>query len=188
MRGERAIGILQNAISPGSDAASVDKSKKRLAVIETQLSSSLSPAQIYPTYFFCTGEALLLNGAIYAHNRAINTSSPLCAYWSIVSVADADNLDEHTISMPLAAGEYTLQYLYVKSGNQGKFDVYFDGVLISALLDTYAAGTTVNQLLSQTFTCASDGNHTLLFKANGKNAGSSDYAFTTHYIEIKANA
>ena len=187
MRGDRALGILQNAISPGSSQASVDKSQKRLNVIETQMASSLSPAQIYPVYFFCLGNALLMNGAYVAWTKNTASAQPLGVSWNHATT-DCNDADEYTISMPLAAGDYLAEINYVQSSGGGIFDAYFDDVLISSGTDTYAGSTTLDNVYSQALTCSGDGSHTFKVKINGKHASSSDYIFRLVYLQIIAQS
>jgi hypothetical protein len=184
MRGERALAILQNAISPGSDQASINKSSKRLSVIETQLSSSLSPSQIYPTTFMGTWRQCLFNGADPGGmTRTLSTSHTFGVYWYIPAATAADG-DEYTISFPMAAGYYGLLMYIVKTNASGKLDLYVDDGIALAGTDFYSAATLIDVEYGTPFSIISDGNHTLKFKVNGKNGASSDYVISVGTILI----
>jgi hypothetical protein len=189
MRGQRALAILQNVVSPGSSQASVDKSVKRLNVLESQMAGSLAPAQIYPTYQFLVAESFLFNGAIYTnYTRTIATGQPFNVAWRCAA-ADENDLDEKSISFPLAAGEYAFRMYWISHNGGGIFDVYFDGVKIStSTTDTYTSSTTSNQSTTFNFTCTSDGNHTLMLKVNGKHASSADYSIYFTCVMIMPQA
>jgi hypothetical protein len=162
----------------------VDKSQKRLNVIETQLSSSLSPAQIYPTYFFSVfGMAFQFNGTYKDIPRNFIANCPLY-FNAFVSLADANDGDEYSISFPLASGSYYIHLSYTKSSTCGKLDTYIDGALVASGLDTYAAASDYQNDFTQAITLTGDGTHTVMFKVNGKNGSASDYRMAASYLEV----
>ncbi len=167
MIGDRASARLATAVPDTSPSGRLVPALNDLELVKKILSDTLSPAQIYPTTFFCLWSACLFKDAVTEYTNAINTGQPLCVYF-YKSTGDSANGDTYDVSFPLAAGEYTLNLCYVKLGNAGIVDGYFDGTAIFTQ-DMYGS-TVVNSYVRQSFTCASDGSHTLNFTVDGKHA------------------
>jgi len=100
-------------------------------------------------------------------NRTLGT-----ALWNS-SNADADGV---SYKIYLAAGTYTMKFLYGKDSNCGKLDVVVDGNTEISQLDAYAASTQHNQIQTVTgITVASAGIVDVSVALNGKNASASAY-------------
>lgn len=83
------------------------------------------------------------------------------------------------------AGNYTFDVLYMKATQTGIIDFYIDGASIATGLDTYAAGTTWNQVYTITVNGLAAGLHTFKYIVNGKNAASTAYAFFVTKVSFK---
>lgn len=88
---------------------------------------------------------------------------------------NANDGDEYIFYIPLAAGSYTLSFRHMGNNDRGKIDCYWDGVKQGSTTDLYASSASYNVIVTFPITNLTDGQHTLMFKVNGKNASSSDY-------------
>jgi len=93
------------------------------------------------------------------------------------TVANANNGDEYTFSVFIAAGNYTFYHLGRKVTDGGKLDWYVDGSSVATGRDWYAA-TATTYIDSFAVTIATSGYHVIKIKVNGKNASSSGYRAT----------
>lgn len=75
----------------------------------------------------------------------------------------------------IKAGTYTLRLLTLTGSYLPIYDFYVDGSLVLAGMDCYAASDTFNVVKTGAVTIATDGQHTLEVRVNGKNASSTNY-------------
>ena len=117
--------------------------------------------------------------------RAVDTSQITGGLKSSTgTVAD----DEIGWDVVLAAGTWTIEWLYVKGSNVGIFTVSLDGSSVGTV-DGYAASTTYNSNGSITgVTVDSTGKKRLLFKMATKNASSSAYRGNLSAIRLLRTA
>jgi hypothetical protein len=113
-------------------------------------------------------------------------ASQMYGFYGGSVVAGADDGDYFAGSIYLAAGTYSTYLLGIKANNQGKFDVYVDGVKINAsTYDAYASATAYNQVYAESgVVIAQDGMHLVVIKINSKHASSADYAFRLTKLEF----
>lgn len=98
---------------------------------------------------------------------------------------NANDGDEYIFYIPLAAGSYTLSFRHMGKTDRGKIDCYWDGVKQGSTTDLYASAASYNVIVTFAITNLTDGQHTLMFKVNGKNASSSDYRVQGNDLWIK---
>ena len=99
------------------------------------------------------------------------------------SAAAADSGDYYEINFTVEAGTWTFTILYQKNPNSPIHDIIVDGSSIGTI-DSYAAGTTHNNLATISGVSLISGNHTLKVLANGKNASSGDYNLAIQSITL----
>lgn len=105
-------------------------------------------------------------------------SSQRYGYHRVSASGDANDGDEFHAGIYLAAGDYTLHQLGIESTNRGKIDYYIDNKVVSSGNDWYSGSADVNVENTASVTIETSGYHVLTCKINGKNASSSDYAFS----------
>lgn len=88
----------------------------------------------------------------------------------------AANGDNATWDVALAAGTWTLTYVYFKNPGYGITQVFVDGTQVGSNIDGYAASNTSATLSITGITLASSGIHAVKVAVNGKNASSTGYA------------
>lgn len=113
----------------------------------------------------------------------IDTAQVLNSYWGVVA-ANANDGDEITWSVWLAAGTYTIEKVGVEASTRGKLDWTMDGASLTSGEDWYNAATTHNVSKSNSVSIYGNGYHVLKSKVNGKNASSSDFTVQLSYIHI----
>ncbi|MEA5627562.1 hypothetical protein [Nostoc sp. UHCC 0251] len=86
--------------------------------------------------------------------------------------------DSFSFRKLLAAGNYSLSVLTVKSNNVGKMKLEINGNLAFDDMDLYSSSLIVNSVLQRTITIPNDGLHYFKFTVFTKNAASSNYFFS----------
>ena len=99
------------------------------------------------------------------------------------SAAAADNGDYYEINFLVEAGTWTMTIIYQKNPNSPIHDFLIDGVSVGTV-DTYAAGTSHNNVTSISGITLSAGHHTFKILANGKNASSGDYNLAIQNVNL----
>lgn len=97
------------------------------------------------------------------------------AYNHLVRFTTAVNGNAFENKFYLAAGDYWLWVLCMKSFDAGKMDFYIDNTVVWSAVDFYDAGTIRNFETKSALITITDGWHTLKGVVNGKNASSSTY-------------
>lgn len=112
---------------------------------------------------------------------AINSSM---WFFSLMQTLNVYALSEYTISVPLAAGDYTVTCYGHKFTSAGKYAWQLDNENVSDWQDWYAA-TPALATFEFDMTVEADGLHELSYYCGGKNASSSNMHLRLTAIEIK---
>lgn len=99
------------------------------------------------------------------------------------SAADADDGDYYEWYANLAAGTYTLTFLFWRDTDRAITTWSLDGVDIGTV-DQYGSNAPNTAGTISSITVAADGNYTLRCRANGKHASSTDYYLTIQSVTL----
>lgn len=159
------------------------KTMERLEVLEFE--EVTIPSVSYPKRAtLWHDEALVVVGTTLL--TLVNASQKYYTYTQLTTPADGDSW---TQGFFLAAGSYTLSFLYVQGTSGGKVDWYIDDLLVVSQLECYAAATTWNVLQTASVSVLTSGAHVLKGIVNGKHASSAGYfaQFTKMWLAPSAD-
>jgi len=95
------------------------------------------------------------------------------------------NNDQVTFPLVLGKGTYDVSMIYVTATGGGKLDIALDGNIIINQLDMYSAVQTTNVIHRESAVVIRHPTKIISFKANGKNAASSDYYVNCSLISFR---
>jgi len=101
-----------------------------------------------------------------------------------INTSHANN-DQVTFPLVLGKGTYEVSMIYTTKSTRGKLDVALDGNIIINQLDQYSVGDVYNVIHRESAVVIRHPTKTISFKANGKNAASSDYYVSCSLISFR---
>lgn len=173
-------GLIQRISSKSVWINAPDDILEELNDLIYQLSNPVS-ASIFPTSQMLF-PAQFQNTAGSDIGFFINTSARLNGYWARTTPAIHDSF---SITFPLAAGNYRLEYDYLKSSVGGIVTLACAEISYSATIDQYNASLQVNQTFTDTFTLAAGQELTFTLAVNSKNASSGNYQQYWQFLVIR---
>jgi len=112
----------------------------------------------------------------------LNTGNVFNGVWHRITPAINDSM---VIEFPLAAGDYVIEYGYIKSSGQGIVSLACVELLYATTIDHYNATTQLNRIFTDTFTNPTDQTLTWGMSIFSKNASSSGYVQNWTHFSIR---
>ena len=143
------------------------------ALISILLGVDSVPIPSFPIHHTLLFGEALVNVGVKTPAIFFNVNQMLGTFWYQNIAANGDIWNW---SLNLAQGDYHLTIVGVRAADNGKTEVYIDGVLVaSSLFDWYAAATAWNITQTLEISLAASDFHGIQVKVNGKNAASGGY-------------
>lgn len=133
-----------------------------------------SSAGEYPTSFtHWHDESIIVAG----NSLQIDTNASI-AYSAEIYQTPPGNGDKFSFKKLLAAGNYKINVLTVRSTNVARLRLDINNIMASDNIDCYSPSLIINAVLSRNITIPADGLHDFLWTIDGKNSASTNYYFS----------
>lgn len=133
----------------------------------------------------CPWIAWTETGATFARAQG---STALGGGWLSSTEASSDDGDSVSFYAALAAGTWSLTYVFIKNIICPKVDVFVGATKVVSQEDWYS-NTTLNVVSTVSgISVATDGVYEIKFQANGKNINSSDFVMGLHWLTLQKTA